>query len=68
MPIYEYQCECGYKDGHFMSMAERKDWIKCPECGKRAKFVFSNVTPVAHYPLGHARVGRGRRDRRKQSD
>lgn len=64
MPIYEYKCEhCGKVTEQTMSMADRKEKIKC-ECGKFAKFMFSNVTPVSHYPLGHPRVGRGRRVRK----
>lgn len=63
MPIYEYQCKCGKVTEQTMPMAERKDRIKC-ECGKYATFKFSNITAVAHYPYGHARVGRGRRVRK----
>lgn len=66
MPIYQYHCAaCDKTTELFMSMADRKEKVKC-ECGKFAKFKFSNVTPVAHYPLGHPRVGRGRRDRSKK--
>jgi len=69
VPCYEYHCEkCDKVHDKFMSIADRKEFIKCPDCGKRAKFKFpSRVTPVAHYPLGHARVGRGRRDRSRDN-
>lgn len=67
MPIYQYKCDCGKVYDEFMSMADRKERIKC-ECGKFAKFIFSRVTAVAHYPLGHPRVGRGRRDKDKRYD
>lgn len=68
MPIYQYHCEaCGTTYDEFMSMADRKEKIKC-KCGKFAKFKFGRVTAVAHYPLGHARVGRGRRDKKQRYD
>lgn len=64
MPVYQYHCEkCDVTYDEVMSIADRKDRIKCKQCGKFAKFKFSRVTAVAHYPLGHPRVGRGRRDR-----
>jgi len=62
MAVYEYKCTCGKVTEKFMTMAEMKDSVKC-ECGKRAKRIFSVATVVAHYPLGSARVGRGRRVR-----
>lgn len=63
MPVYEYECKCGKVTEQTMSMADRKDKIKC-ECGKYATYKFSVSTVVAHYPLGHPRVGRGRRVRK----
>ncbi len=66
MPVYQYHCAtCNVTYDEVMTMDERKERIKCKTCGKFAKFQFSRVTAVAHYPLGHPRVGRGRRDRRK---
>ena len=62
MAVYEYKCACGKVTEKFSTMAEMKDAIKC-ECGKKAKRVFSVATVVAYYPLGHPRVGRGRRVR-----
>lgn len=71
MPCYEYKCtdeECGHIHEQFLSIADRKEKTKCPECGKTAKFIFPRrVTPVAHWPLGHPRVGRGRRDRSRDN-
>lgn len=61
MPCYEYQCKCGHVTEDWQTIADRKETVKCEKCGKRAKYKFSRATVVAHYPLGHPRVGRGRR-------
>ncbi len=37
MPNYHYECDtCGTIEERFFLMADRKRWVKCQECGKRA--------------------------------
>jgi len=38
MPFYEYLCaSCNHIEDVMCSMSDMKKWVKCPECGKRAK-------------------------------
>ena len=42
MPIYEYECKkCKIIVGEYKKLEEYRDTIKCSQCGKRMKRVFS---------------------------
>ena len=34
MPIYEFICECGYKNDYYLSIGKRDKEIHCPICNK----------------------------------
>ena len=41
MPIYKYECECGFKVRQMQK--EPKSYINCPMCGGKAKRQFGNI-------------------------
>jgi len=51
MPIYDYQCTCGFKFETFQSVEKRKQ-ARCPKCGKPASLKFNpaNVIPQIFTP------------------
>ena len=44
MPLYRYQCGCGYAADSFFPMNARPDSIECPDCGGSAKYLISCST------------------------
>jgi putative FmdB family regulatory protein len=56
MPIYEYQCECGFQAEKLWSSAsESSDTIPCLECGKEMKKVPSVVNHTFKHGAGQTR-------------
>ena len=51
MPFYDYKCNRGHTFESMCSMADRKEPKECPECGKKAKRIFSvnKVNPTFGY-------------------
>lgn len=67
LPTYDYKCECGEITERTSSMADRKDKVKCPKCGKMAPRMWGGTFPnvICRYSLfersaGNPRVNRGK--------
>ena len=39
MPLYDFECECGWSDELILKLSEYSPTIKCPQCGGEAKQV-----------------------------
>lgn len=44
MPIYLYNCNDDHETEDYSKVDERRDFIQCEECGKRAKRVIAKAT------------------------
>jgi len=47
MPLYDYQCTCGFKFETFQSV-EKRNQTDCPKCGKTAFMKFSPTNVIPH--------------------
>ena len=43
MPVYQYECECGYVVRETRPMCLRNDWMYCTDCGEAM-----TLNPAAH--------------------
>lgn len=53
MPLYEYECKCGYRFEALRGMDDRHNAI-CPECGELADKVMSVVNHTFGFRLTDA--------------
>lgn len=66
MATYQYKCECGEVIERDFPIAERKQRVKCPKCGKMAeRAILSCPNAICRYSLfernlGNPRVNRGK--------
>lgn len=53
MPRYDYECHNGHiTEQSFATIAEAKQFIKCPECKLRAERIISPANPIMGLQTG----------------
>ena len=66
MPLYDFECECGWSDELILKLSEYSPTIRCPQCGGEAKQVIlrGHGASLREWPvwLGDNQEGKGIRN------